>query len=295
MNFVAFTSFLCSDDNDMQNFKAPEVRFDKPLNEYFISSSYNTYFMGRQVAGSSSTEAYIRALQRNCRCVEIDCWDGADGRPIVMHGRTMTSSVLFADVISVINRYAFCASDYPLILSLEVHCNGKQQQEMFEIMVREFGEQLIREPLPNFTYRLPSPEDLRNRILIKLKSGADTDLDAEVPSNRRDVPNGRRDRSFSSPWSQPQILDNGVVPSTPLLTSPPSKSSPEHTSNWGPERDSMTTTSVSSSSEDSDSRTRKDTTRLKKASNKLRRSKIIQSLGNLSVYTQGISFSGFTG
>ncbi|KAK3178492.1 hypothetical protein OEA41_000628 [Lepraria neglecta] len=295
MNFVAFTSFLCSDDNNVQNFKAPEVRFDKPLNEYFISSSHNTYLMGRQVAGSSSTEAYIRTLQRNCRCVEIDCWDGADGRPIVMHGRTMTSSVLFADVISVIDRYAFYASDYPLILSLEVHCNGKQQQAMVDIMIRELGEQLVREPLPSYTYRLPSPEDLRNRILIKVKSGADPNLDSELPGNRRDVPNGRRDRSFSSPWSRPQILDNGVVPNTVLLTSPPSKSPSERTSNWGPGRDSMTTTSVSGSSEDSDSGTRKDSSRSKKGSNKSRRSKIIQSLGNLGVYTQGISFNSFTG
>ena len=294
MSFNAFTSFLCSDDNNVQNFKAPEVRFDKPLNEYFISSSHNTYLMGRQVAGSSSTEAYIRALQRNCRCVEIDCWDGADGRPIVMHGRTMTSSVLFADVISVINRYAFYMSDYPLILSLEVHCNREQQQAMVDIMIRELGDQLVRERLPAYTYKLPSPEDLRNRILIKVKPGADLDVDRELLSSRRDVPNGRRDRSFSSPWSRPQIMDNGGVPNSPLLSSAPSKSPSEHTSNWGPGRDSMTTTSISSSSEDSDSGMRKEIVSLDKGNTERRRSKIIQSLGSLGVYTQGISFHSFT-
>ena len=105
MKLDAFSSFLMSSLNSIYPSQVQTVEFDRPLNEYFISSSHNTYLLGRQVAGASSTEAYIMALQKGCRCVEIDCWDGADGRPIVSHGRTMTTSVLFADCISVINRY----------------------------------------------------------------------------------------------------------------------------------------------------------------------------------------------
>jgi len=294
MDFAAFSSYLCSDDNNVQDFKISEVRFDKPLNEYFISSSHNTYLMGRQVAGTSSTEAYIRALQRGCRCVEIDCWDGADGRPIVSHGRTLTSSVMFADCISVIGKYAFEASPYPLILSLEVHCKPEQQQAMVDIMINELGEQLLWEPFMTNVLQLPSPEELRNKILIKVKSGEDLRSNQDGSTPRRDGVNGRRDRSFSSPWSRPQPLDNSVVPATPQLSSPTSTSPPEHVSTWGVGRGSMTTTSISSGTDDSEIGGRKESPPLKTRRKKKRTSKITKSLGVLGVYTQGLTFRNFT-
>lgn len=296
MSSTAFAEFLCSDDNNIQDFKVTEAKFDKPLNEYFISSSHNTYLLGWQVAGGSSTEAYIRALQRACRCVEIDCWDGPDGKPIVTHGRTMTTSVLFADCISVIGRYAFESSPYPLIISLEVHCKPEQQQAMVEIMIRELGQQLITEPLVPNAYQLPSPEELRNRILVKVKAGQGSDPTLEPPG-RRDIPDGRRDRSFSSPWSRPQILDNSTVPNAPLPSSPPSMSPSEQTSTWGPGRGSITTTSISSGSDSETSTRRSNTLQPDKGSAKKRKpktSKIIPSLGRLGVYTQGFSFESFT-
>ncbi len=294
MDFAAFSDFLCSDDNNVQNFRISEVKFDKPLNEYFISSSHNTYLMGRQVAGSSSPEAYIRALQRGCRCVEIDCWDGPEGRPIVMHGRTLTSSVSFADCISVIGKYAFWASPYPLILSLEVHCKPEQQQAMVDIMIDGLGEQLVRGPLMTNVFQLPSPEELRNRILVKVKSGEDPGSRLDVPPGRRDTPNIRRDRSFSSPWSRPQVLDNAGVPPTSLGPSPTSTSPPEHASYWPTGIGSMTTTSISSGTEDSDNGGCNDAKYPKKKSPKKRTSKITKALGSLGVYTQGLSFNNFT-
>lgn len=41
----------------------------------------------------------------------VDCWDGPDGEPIVHHGYTLTSKILFKDVIETINKYAFVKNE----------------------------------------------------------------------------------------------------------------------------------------------------------------------------------------
>lgn len=287
MNFEAFSAFLSSTANNVQSTRTPDAKFDRPLNEYFISSSHNTYLLGRQVAGSSSTEAYIRVLQKGCRSVEIDCWDGPDGRPIVSHGRTLTSSVFFSDCISVIGKYAFVSSPYPLSLSLEVHCNPEQQQAMVDIMRNTLGDRLLDKPYMTNAFSLPSPEELKHRILVKVKAG-------ENPferTSRTDSPVGRRQRSFSSPFSRPQVLDNSLIPAGPLLSSPPSLSASEHSSFYTPGKGSMTTTSISSATDESD--TALGAHRARTQEKKRHKSKIIKSLGDLGVYTRGLKYNDF--
>lgn len=49
----------------------------KPITNYFISSSHNTYIgLGNQLNGEVSAEAYRAVLGGDCRCVEIDVWNG---------------------------------------------------------------------------------------------------------------------------------------------------------------------------------------------------------------------------
>lgn len=292
MSFPAFQLFLSSAANSVFAPARSEPNFDRPLNEYFISSSHNTYLLGRQVAGESSTEAYISALQKGCRCIEIDCWDGGDGRPIVMHGRTLTKSILFVDAIKVIAKYAFVSSPYPLIISLEVHCNPEQQAAMADIMKREFGDQLLLEPLNGESTLLPSPEELKCKILVKVKAAAAEDTDEK--STVTEVTNYRRQRSFSSPFSRPRQLDDSYVPTLSLVSSPPSMSPPDRaTTFWVSPRTSTTSTAATSATAPSPSSCTEDSDRAEDKKKKKKTSNIVKVLGDLGVYTRGIKFSDF--
>ncbi|XP_075894792.1 1-phosphatidylinositol 4,5-bisphosphate phosphodiesterase delta-3-A [Nelusetta ayraudi] len=172
MSQNGFTMYMLSQENNVVNPEHTRVHQDmsRPLSHYFISSSHNTYLTKDQVTSASSTEPYIRALNQGCRCVELDCWDGDKGEPAIYHGHTLTSKVAFKEVIETINQYAFKASPYPLTLSLENHCSVEQQAVMARHLRTILGSKLLTRPLRSQTLMdLPSPEELRGRILIKAK------------------------------------------------------------------------------------------------------------------------------
>ncbi|KAM5228717.1 1-phosphatidylinositol 4,5-bisphosphate phosphodiesterase delta-4 [Ctenodactylus gundi] len=172
LSMDGFLSYLCSKDGDIFNPACLPIYQDmtQPLNHYFINSSHNTYLVGDQLCGQSSVEGYIRALKRGCRCVEVDVWDGPSGEPIVYHGHTLTSRILFKDVVATVAQYAFQTSNYPLILSLENHCTWDQQQTLVRHLTEILGEQLLSTTLEGLLgSQLPSPEQLCGKILVKGK------------------------------------------------------------------------------------------------------------------------------
>ena len=258
MSMEAFSDFLLSSSYNPPLLPTPlGNNLDRPLNEYYISSSHNTYLLGRQVAGESSIEAYIRVLKRGCRCVEIDCWDGDDGRPIVTHGHTGTSDILFLDVITAIKKYSFVASTLPVILSLEVHCDLEQQVEMAKILRSVLGDALVAEPFMTNTLILPSPNALRNRVLVKVKGSSRQDtlmLSNDYSSMEKRA--GSTNNLQNSPH-QPSLPKSGI----------PSENSSSTSESEG-----------------------QDESKVKRTQESV---KIAHELGSLGVYTRGQRFSNF--
>lgn len=289
----AFVGFLASKHNLPIAEEPADYTLDRPMNEYFISSSHNTYLLGRQVAGRSSIEGYITALVRGCRCVEVDCWDGPDGQPQVVHGRTLTSSISFKEVMTTINKYAFAKSNYPLWISLEVHCSPMQQAIMAETIKEAFGAKLVTEPLDPTSDKLPPPNELMERILIKVKEPRMRDDSSSLSSAV--IANASRGRGNSlgsaSPAARPTMPETPVpaisqsLPQSPLLAGVGypkriTSKSRVNTINEGevPEhRSSMSDTDSGSES----------------GTGNRSANKTIPVLGRLGVYCAGVKFPGF--
>jgi phosphatidylinositol phospholipase C delta len=265
-----FSQLLLS-ETYMPFVSTPVEDLTRPLTDYFISSSHNTYLVGRQLAGESSIEPYIKVLDDSCRCLEIDCWDGDDG-PIVNHGRTFTSSVSFESVIEAINYYAFRASSLPVILSLEVHCNIENQSKMVDIMLKTFGDKLVTKPLKENETSVPSPLELRNRILIKVKAS----------NHQKSATGGIFGTSVQSRGSTGTLNSFASSSSTTTTTSTPTTTT---TTTDGSEKEDDINKVISSKrlQEKEIERTRKDAAKRN----------ISEKLGSLGVYFQGIKFRNF--
>ncbi|KAF4999447.1 hypothetical protein FGRMN_2469 [Fusarium graminum] len=88
--------------------------------------------------------------------------------PRVLHGYTLTKEISFRAVCEAIRESAFVVSDLPVIVSLEVHCNPDQQLAMVRIMKEVWEGLLVPEP-ENEPEALPSPEELRRKLVVKVK------------------------------------------------------------------------------------------------------------------------------
>ncbi|CDS00652.1 related to 1-phosphatidylinositol-4,5-bisphosphate phosphodiesterase delta 1 [Sporisorium scitamineum] len=146
---------------DKSHIDVPEYVRDRsrPLSEYFVSSSHNTYLLAHQLYGSSSAVAYEHVLVTGARCVEIDAWDNEDDplEPKVTHGYTLASHIPFRSVCETMKQAiqkeeAEAQRDQsfkvaPVLLSLENHCGHAGQKRLVEIMHEVWGDLLISGPV----------------------------------------------------------------------------------------------------------------------------------------------------
>lgn len=164
---IGFNMLLTSEFNSLMNPAKSALSIadmNCPITQYWISSSHNTYLTRDQMIGKSAVGQYIDVLLKGCRCVELDCWDGNDGEPIIYHGHTLTTKIPFAAVVKACRDYAFQKSPYPVILSLEMHCSTKQKKRVGEILREYLGESIYRHPAGA---PVPSPQELQKRFLVK--------------------------------------------------------------------------------------------------------------------------------
>uniref|UniRef100_A0A673HLN2 Phosphoinositide phospholipase C n=1 Tax=Sinocyclocheilus rhinocerous TaxID=307959 RepID=A0A673HLN2_9TELE len=206
MSVDGLLMYLTSPEGSIFNPERQDLFQDmsQSLAHYYISSSHNTYLMEDQLKGPSSVEAYIQALKRGCRCVEVDCWNGSNGEPVVYHGHTLTSKILLKDVITTIANYAFKASEYPLIVSIENHCSIEQQEVMARYFRDILGDMLLTNTVDGVSSELPSPEALKRKILLKGKkienesenpTGEVSDEDEAAEMNKDSPPtNGKKSK-----------------------------------------------------------------------------------------------------
>lgn len=120
-------------------------------------------------AAASSVSFFTRLFLTGLIFTVVDIFDG-DKEPVIYHGKTLTTKVPLRKACEAIAKYAFVVSPYPIIISAEVTCCIPQQDMIASIMREVFGDSLVSAPVqdrPKVTV-LPSPEDLKGRILLKV-------------------------------------------------------------------------------------------------------------------------------
>jgi hypothetical protein len=171
ISFKEFCTYIFSSFNSVLNREKKVVyqNMNKPLSQYFIHSSHNTYLVGHQLYGKSGLEGYQRAIEMGCRCIEIDCWNGKEGEPIVTHGHTLTKNYSFEEIVKFLAEIAFLTNPYPLILSLEMHCNKSQRIKIATYLKQYFKEKLFIMDYDKI-HQIYSPKDLMYKVLVKTDS-----------------------------------------------------------------------------------------------------------------------------
>lgn len=207
---------------------------NRPLFDYYVSSSHNTYLTGLQVRGEATVEGYISALKKGARLLEckfvsitiyilillilVDVFDG-ESEPIITHKRTFISAITLRNALQCIKNYAFQTSPYPVILTIENHVGFVQQKIMAEIFEEILGDQLYLPSEDAATKPLPSPNELKHKFLIRGKNAGlndppvddENDSPTESTTPTTTTPRSLVDPAFGRLIALPSVKISGNI------------------------------------------------------------------------------------
>ena len=200
---VTFMNYLTSDANDLFDPIAGKSLSDmsQPLSSYWINTSHDTYLTkvapttenlsgGTVTAPTPSVHMFMLALQRGCRCLELDVWNGTDtykNEPVLHFNVTPSienptsdivrneSSILLRDVLYEIKRFIKLNPDsFPIILMFEDHCSLSNQTKVANYLKQIFDEDKMLyipsiEKSSSQDDTLPSPAELIGKVVVKCK------------------------------------------------------------------------------------------------------------------------------
>ncbi|KAK7379374.1 hypothetical protein VNO80_04832 [Phaseolus coccineus] len=171
LNLESFFNYLFSHNNNPPLSPSLGVHQDmsSPLSHYFIYTGHNSYLTGNQLSSDCSDLPIINALQNGVRVIELDIWPNASKDDVdVLHGRTLTSPVALIKCLMSIKQYAFVASEYPVVITLEDHLTPDLQAKVAQMVTQIFGD-ILFSPSSESLKEFPSPKSLKRRIIISTK------------------------------------------------------------------------------------------------------------------------------
>ena len=162
-NMMLHSLLLTVYDREILN---KNLDLDRPINDYFIKSSHNTYLTAHQLTGKSSAKMYSTSLLYNYRLVELDCYNGEGDNIIITHGYTLVTELDLVDILHELKETAFINSDLPVILSIENHLDEKHQKIMADELKSILGDLYIF-PYDKKPKYVPTLRELQKKFLIK--------------------------------------------------------------------------------------------------------------------------------